>query len=104
MWTGATGRAVVDGGNWEVISGNSESQIISNIVDSVDSSLISISVRSGDTSIGIPLFLLGRVDVLVSISNVAELILSLELRADWASNRGSNGSSGISNRGSSISS
>jgi len=99
-WEGS----VVDGGNWEVISGNSESQIISNIVDSVDSSLINISVRSGDTSIGISLFLLGRVDVLVSVSNVAELILSLELRADWASDRGSNRSSGISNRGSGISS
>jgi hypothetical protein len=96
--------SVVDRGNGKVVSGNSESKVISNIVDSVDSSLISIGVRSLDTSVGISLLLLGGVDVLVSVGEVAELILSLELRADWASNRGSNGSSSNSNRGSSISS
>merc|ERR1712029_1203206 len=91
--------SVVNRGNWEVVSSNSESKIISNIVDSVDSSLISISVRSSHSSVSVSLFLLGRVNVLVSVSKVAELILSLELRADGASNRGSN-----SNRSSSISS
>jgi len=96
--------SVVDRGNWEVVRGNSESEVISNIVDSVDSSLISISVRSSDTSIGISLLLLGRVDVLVSVSKVAELILSLELRADWTSNRGGKRSSSNSNGGSSVSS
>merc|ERR1719341_2171098 len=92
-WEGS----VVDRGNWKVVSSNSESKVISNIVDSVDSSLISIGVRSSDTSVGVSLFLLGRVDVLVSVSKVAELILSLELRADWASNGGSNWGSSISN-------
>merc|ERR1719431_348975 len=104
----------VDGGNWEssvvnrgnreAVRGNSESEVISNIVDSVNSSLISIGVRSGDTSKSVSLLLLGRVDVLVSVSKVTDLILSLELRADWASNRGSKRSSGNSNWGSSISS
>merc|ERR1712128_64066 len=90
----------VDGGDWKVVTSHTESKFISNIVDGVDSSLISIGVRSSDSSVGISLFLLGRVDVLVSISKVAELILSLELGADWASNRGS--SSSIGNWGSSI--
>jgi len=96
--------SVVDRGNWEVVRGNSESEVISNIVDSVDSSLVSIGVRSGDTSESISLLLLGRVDVLVSVSKVAELILSLELGADWTSNGGGKRSSSNSNGGSSISS
>jgi len=96
--------SVVDRGNWEVVRGNSESEVISNIVDSVDSSLVSIGVRSGDTSESISLLLLGRVDVLVSVSKVAELILSLELRADWTSNGGGKRSSSNSNGGSSVSS
>jgi len=95
------GSMDMDRGNWKVVSGNTESEVISNIVDSVDSSLVSIGVRSSDASVGISLFLLGRVDVLVSVSNVAELILSLELGADWASD---GGGSSISNWGSSISS
>ena len=49
------------------------------------------------------MFLLGRVYVLVPVSKVAEFILSLELRADWASNRGNN-EGGNSNMGNSISS
>jgi len=96
--------SVVDRGNWEVVRGNSESEVISNIVDCVDSSLVSIGVRSGDTSESISLLLLGRVDVLVSVSKVAELILSLELGADWTSNGGGKRSSSNSNGGSSISS
>jgi len=96
--------SVVDRGNWEVVRGNSESEVISNIVDCVDSSLVSIGVRSGDTSESISLLLLGRVDVLVSVSKVAELILSLELGADWTSNGGGKRSSSNSNGGSSVSS
>ena len=100
--------SVVDRGNWEVVRSNSESEVISNIVDGVDSSLVSIGVGSSHSSVGISLLLLGRVDVLVSVGKVAELILSLELRADWASDRGGkrsssngNGSSSVSGRGSS---
>merc|ERR1719308_70124 len=101
----------VDGGNWEscvVNRSNSESEVIGNIVDSVDSSLVSIGVGSSHSSVSISLLLLGRVDVLVSVGKVAKLILSLELRADWASDRGGkrsssdgNGSSSVSSRGSS---
>merc|ERR1711935_582728 len=36
----------VDGGDWKVVTSHTESKVISNIVDSVDSSLISIGVRS----------------------------------------------------------
>merc|ERR1712121_75637 len=96
--------SIVDRGNWEVVRGNSESEVISSIVDGVDSSLISIGVGSSHSSVGISLLLLGRVDVLVSVGKVAKLILSLELRADWASNRGSKRSSSNSNGGSGISS
>merc|ERR1711973_222679 len=89
----------MDWGNWEVITSNTEAKGISNIVDSVDSSLIGISVRSSHSSKGIARLLLGRVDVLVSISNIAEFILSLILRASWGSNWSSSnnwGSSSIS--------
>merc|ERR1711973_372012 len=40
------GNGSVDWGNWEVITSNTEAKGISNIVDSVGSSLIGISVRS----------------------------------------------------------
>merc|ERR1711973_728005 len=93
------GNSSMDWGNWEVITSNTEAKGISNIVDSVDSSLISISVRSSHSSKGIARLLLGRVDVLVSISNIAEFILSLILRASWGSNWSSSdnwGSSSIS--------
>merc|ERR1711973_694577 len=98
------GNSSVDWGNWEVITSNTEAKGISNIVDSVDSSLIGISVRSSHSSKGIARLLLGRVDVLVSISNIAEFILSLILRASWGSSSrsGSNWSSSDSWGSSSI--
>merc|ERR1711973_1069996 len=93
------GNGSVDWGNWEVITSNTEAKGISNIVDSVDSSLISISARSSHSSKGIARLLLGRVDVLVSVGNIAKFILSLILRASWGSNWSSSnnwGSSSIS--------
>merc|ERR1711973_920724 len=95
------GNSGMDWGNWEVITSNTEAKGISNIVDSVDSSLISISVRSSHSSKGIARLLLGRVDVLVSVGNIAEFILSLILRASWGSNWSSNswGSSSIGGGG-----
>merc|ERR1711973_861811 len=93
------GNSSVDWSNWEVITSNTEAKGISNIVDSVDSSLIGISVRSSHSSKGIARLLLGRVDVLVSVGNIAKLILSLILRASWGSNWSSSnnwGSSSIS--------
>merc|ERR1712112_172709 len=65
----------------------------------MDSSLISIGVGSGHSTVGIARLLLGRVDVLVSISNVSELILSLELRASWGSNWSSSNNLGGSSIG-----
>merc|ERR1712021_162433 len=84
----------VDWGDWKVVTSHTESKLISNIVDSVDSSLISIGVRSSDTTQGITTFLLGTVDVLVSISNISKFILSLELGRNRSSrNRSSRGNS-----------
>merc|ERR1739845_231786 len=80
-------------GHWEVVTGNTETEVISNIVNSVDSSFILISVRSSNSTEGITTLLLGTVDVVVAISKIAIFILSLELGADWASNRGSRNSS-----------
>merc|ERR1712128_180094 len=98
----------VDGGDWKVVTSHTESKVISNIVDSVDSSLISICVRSSDTTKGIATFLLGTVDVLVSISNISKFILSLELGRNRSSrnrssrsNSSNNWSSSICGRGSS---
>merc|ERR1712128_113507 len=92
----------IDGGDWKVVTSHTESKFISNIVDSVDSSLISIGVRSSDTAVGVSLFLLGRVDVLVSISKVAELILSLELGRNRSSRNRSSRSNSSNNWSSSI--
>merc|ERR1712117_50155 len=91
----------MDWGNWKVVSSNTETKSIGNIVDSVDSSLISIVVRSSHTSIGIAGLLLGRVDVLVTIGNIAKLILSLVLGASWSSNWGSSSIGGRDSWGSS---
>merc|ERR1711973_203903 len=98
------GNGSVDWGNWEVITSNTEAKGISNIVDSVDSSLISISVRSSHSSKGIARLLLGRVDVLVSVGIIAKFILSLILRASWGNSSisGSNWSSSDSWGSSSI--
>merc|ERR1712025_822964 len=79
---GSRGKSTVDRGNREVVTGHTESEVISNVVDSVDSSLISICVRSSNPTKSISTLLLGTVDVLVTIGNISELILSLELRGD----------------------
>merc|ERR1712128_99872 len=98
----------IDGGDWKVVTSHTESKFISNIVDSVDSSLISIGVRSSDTTKGIATFLLGTVDFLVSISNISKFILCLELGRNRSSrnrssrsNSSNNWSSSICGRGSS---
>merc|ERR1712106_872276 len=92
----------VDGGDWKVVTSHTESKVISNIVDSVDSSPISIGVRSSDTTEGIATFLLGTVDVLVSISNISEFILSLELGRNRSSRNRSSRSNSSNNWSSSI--
>merc|ERR1712243_307650 len=104
---GKGSHSIVDRGNREVVTGHTESEVISNVVDSVDSSLISIGVRSSNSTKSIATLLLGTVDVLVTIGNISELILSLELRGDrsrdgsssgnsshsWGSSKGSSGNS-----------
>merc|ERR1712112_434846 len=65
----------------------------------MDSSLISIGVGSGHSTVGIARLLLGRVDVLVSVSNIAEFILSLILRSIGGSNWSSRNSWGSSSIG-----
>jgi hypothetical protein len=107
---GNRGNSHMDRGNGEVITLDTEAKSVSNVVDGVDSSLISISVRSSHATEGIARLLLGRVDVLVSIGNIAKLILGLELGAgdsrsssnrsssvgNWGSNSGSSNSRGSS--------
>jgi len=78
---GNRGNSGMDGGHGEVITLDTETKSISDVVNSVDTSLISIGVRSGHTTEGVARLLLGRVDVLVSVGDIAELILSLELGA-----------------------
>merc|ERR1712098_141698 len=104
---GSRGKSTVDRGNREVVTGHAESEVISNVVDSVDSSLISIGVRSSNSTKSITTLLLGTVDVLVTIGNISELILSLELRShrsrdgssssnsshSWGSSKGSSSNS-----------
>merc|ERR1712243_217772 len=104
---GSRGKSTVDRGNREVVTSHTESEVISNVVDSVDSSLISIGVRSSNSTKSIATLLLGTVDVLVTIGNISELILSLELRGDWSRDGSSSGNSSHSwgsSWGSSISS
>merc|ERR1712243_251170 len=94
---GSRGKSTVVRGNREVGTSHTESEVISNVVDSVDSSLISIGVRSSNSTKSIATLLLSTVDVLVTIGNISEFILSLELRGDWSRD----GSSSVGGWGSS---
>ena len=104
-----TGDGLKTGAIGMLSPATSESKIISNIVESVDT-FVSISVRSSHSSANVSMFLFGRVNVSASVSNIVDLILSLELRADGASNMsislsscGSSGSRSSSSRGSELS-
>jgi len=68
-------------GNWNICSSNSESiDIISNVVDCLEDSIsINILVTSSGHSKSILGFSLGRVDVLISKTELSKLILSMEL-------------------------
>merc|ERR1712064_153195 len=58
-------------GNWEVGSLDTEAKTISNVVNSLDKSVgISVAVRSSYSTIGVSGFLLSRVQVGVSVSEV----------------------------------
>merc|ERR1712223_842092 len=73
-------------GNWQVGSLDTESKTISNVVDSLDETVgIGVAVRSSYSTIGVSGFLFGRVDVSISVSEVSEFILRLELAGLWES-------------------
>ena len=67
--------------NWEVGSLDTESQMIGDIVGGLDLAVgIDIRIRSRNSSISVSYFLFDRVEVRVTILNIAEFVLSLELR------------------------
>ena len=74
--------------NRQVVTDDTETKVISNIVDSVHPSLVHVGVGALNPSVDVAALLLGRVDVLVAIGNVACLVLGLELaaghRCDWS--------------------
>jgi hypothetical protein len=78
-------------GNWQVGSLDTVSKSISNVVDGLDETVgIGVAVRSSYSTIGVSCFLLGRVDVSITISEVSEFILGLELAGlgeGWGSNQ-----------------
>merc|ERR1719370_2178771 len=75
-------------GNRQVVSYDAESKIIGNVVDRVHPSLVNVGVGALNPSVDVAALLLGRVDVLVTVCNVACLVLCLELAAYWASTIG----------------
>merc|ERR1712045_531138 len=81
----------VGGTDGKVVRGDTEAEVVSNIVDGVDSSLVSVAVGPGDSSVSVASLLLGTVDVLVTVGNVAQLVLSLVLRAVSCGDGGSRG-------------
>merc|ERR1711955_185335 len=95
-------NSIVHGSNGEVVTNNTESEVISHIVDSVYSGLVHVSVRSLDTTVCVATLLLGRVDVLVSVGKVTELVLGLELAAGGSSHGSSSNSRGSSGHRGSI--
>ena len=69
------------GSNWEVGSLDTESQMIGDIVGGLDLAVgIDIGIRSRNSSISVSYFLFDRVEVRVTILNIAEFVLCLELR------------------------
>merc|ERR1711913_249829 len=61
---------------------------VSKVVDRVHPSLVNVGVGALNPSVDVAALLLGRVDVLVAVGNVARLVLCLELAAgdrdDWS--------------------
>merc|ERR1711892_573607 len=87
-------NSVIDGSNGQTRVGNTESCSVSNILNLLEFSIgINIRVSTGDSSVSVSNLLLDRVDVGVTIVQVAKLILSMELAAssvgsssnDWGS-------------------
>jgi len=79
-------------GNWQVSGLNTESQMISNVLSGLDDTIgINIVESSGDSSVGVSDFVFLRVDVSITVLEIAKFILSLELRR--GGNRGGDGGS-----------
>ena len=84
--TGKPG-ASANRGNRQVVSYDAESKVVSNVVDRVHPGLVNIGVGALNPSVDVAALLLGRVDVLVTVGNVARLVLRLELAAGDRGNR-----------------
>jgi len=116
-------NTIIDGSNRETRVSNTESGSVSNVLNLLEFSVgVNIRVSSRNSSIGVSNLLLGRVDVSITVVQVAKLILSVELASSsvrsssnhwsgssnsWSSSVSDSGSSsngrssGISHRGSS---
>merc|ERR1719499_2860248 len=116
-------NTIIDGSNRETRVSNTESGSVSNVLNLLEFSIgVNIRVSSRNSSIGVSNLLLGRVDVSITVVQVAKLILSVELASSsvrsssnhwsgssnsWSSSVSDSGSSsngrssGISHRGSS---
>merc|ERR1711936_524755 len=90
------GNTVIDWSHGQPGVSNAETQTIGNILDSLELAIgVNIRVSTGDSSIGISDLLLDGVDVCISVVQVAELILSVELAPSRVWSVGSIGSSSI---------
>merc|ERR1719464_546093 len=90
------GNSVIDWGHGQPGVSNTESQTISNVFHSLELAVgVNIRVSTGDSSIGISDLLLDGVDVGISVVQVAELVLSVELAPSRVWSVGSIGSSSI---------
>merc|ERR1712106_1233708 len=110
LWVEGGSNSVIDGSNGQTRVGNTESCSVSNVLNLLELSIgINIRVFTGDSAVSVSSLLLDRVDVGVTIVQVAKLILSMELASssvgsssnDWGSSSighswGSNWSSSIS--------
>merc|ERR1711881_602219 len=116
-------NTIIDRSNRETRVSNTESGSVSNVLNLLEFSVgVNIRVSSRNSSIGVSNLLLGRVDVSITVVQVAKLILSVELASSsvrsssnhwsgssnsWSSSVSDSGSSsngrisGISHRGSS---
>merc|ERR1711881_830050 len=94
-------NTIIDRSNRETRVSNTESGSVSNVLNLLEFSVgVNIRVSSRNSSIGVSNLLLGRVDVSITVVQVAKLILSVEL-ASSSVRSSSNHWSGSSNSGSS---
>jgi len=94
LWVEGRGNSIIDWSNGQTRVSNTESSSVSNVLNLLEFSVgINIRVSTADSSISVSDLLLDRVDVGISVVQVAELILSMELASssvrsssnDWGS-------------------